>query len=48
MSTTATNDKIVFYNASICPYAQRAAIVLKELGAEYEEVLIDLANKPDW
>jgi glutathione S-transferase len=45
---TAADDKIIFYNATICPYAQRAAISLKEVGAEYEEVLIDLQNKPDW
>jgi glutathione S-transferase len=39
-------DKLIFYNAIICPYAQRAAIALKEV--EDEEVQIDLANKPDW
>ncbi|KAI8881520.1 glutathione S-transferase [Backusella circina FSU 941] len=41
-------DKLVFYNAIVCPYAQRAAIALKEVEADYEEVQIDLANKPDW
>jgi glutathione S-transferase len=41
-------DKLIFYNATICPYAQRAAIALKEVEADYEEVQIDLANKPDW
>ncbi|CEP08342.1 hypothetical protein [Parasitella parasitica] len=43
-----SSDKIIFYNAVICPYAQRAAIALKEVGAEYETVNIDLQNKPDW
>jgi glutathione S-transferase len=46
MSTA--QDKIVFYNAEVCPYAQRVAIALKEVGAEYETVLIDLSNKPEW
>ncbi|CAO3664853.1 hypothetical protein G6F70_009203 [Rhizopus microsporus] len=43
-----SSDKITFYNAVICPYAQRAAIALREVGAEYETVEIDLSNKPDW
>ncbi|KAG1463809.1 hypothetical protein G6F56_005207 [Rhizopus delemar] len=43
-----SSDKITFYNATICPFAQRAAIALKEVGAEYETVEIDLSNKPDW
>ncbi|KAI9497062.1 glutathione S-transferase [Zychaea mexicana] len=42
------SDKAVFYTAAICPYAQRAAIALKEIGLEYEHVEIDLANKPSW
>jgi glutathione S-transferase len=41
-------DKITFYTSKICPYAQRAAIALKEVGAEYERVEIDLFNKPSW
>ncbi|KAF1805323.1 thioredoxin-like protein [Mucor lusitanicus] len=44
----SSSDKITFYNAVVCPYAQRAAIALKEVGAEYETVNIDLQNKPDW
>ena len=46
MSTS--NDKITLYNAVVCPYAQRAAIALKEVGVEYENVDIDLSNKPAW
>ncbi|CAO3639706.1 unnamed protein product [Mucor hiemalis] len=45
---TVTNNKITFYNAIVCPYAQRVAIALKEVGTEYEKVEIDLQNKPDW
>ncbi|KAI9473907.1 MAG: glutathione S-transferase [Benjaminiella poitrasii] len=44
---TFTN-KITFYNCLVCPFAQRAAIALKLVGANVEEVLIDLDNKPDW
>lgn len=32
----------------LCPYVQRAAIVAKEKGIEFERVDIDLAAKPDW
>jgi len=32
----------------LCPYVQRAAIVLQEKGVAYERRDIDLANKPDW
>ncbi|RCI04033.1 hypothetical protein CU098_004651 [Rhizopus stolonifer] len=42
------SDKLVFYNAHVCPYAQRAYIALKEVGAEFDVVNIDLLNKPDW
>ncbi|KAI8349684.1 glutathione S-transferase [Blakeslea trispora] len=40
--------KYIFYDDEICPYAQRAHIALKEVGAEYERVKIDLLNKPEW
>lgn len=33
---------------SLCPYVQRALIVLAEKNVPYERVDIDLANKPDW
>ncbi|MCP5170346.1 MAG: glutathione S-transferase family protein [Hahellaceae bacterium] len=32
----------------LCPYTQRAAILLAEKGMDYQRVYIDLANKPDW
>ena len=32
----------------LCPYVQRAAIVLAEKGIAFERINIDLANKPDW
>lgn len=32
----------------LCPYVQRAAIVLKEKDVAFERLDVDLANKPDW
>ncbi|MES2941372.1 MAG: glutathione S-transferase family protein [Pseudomonadota bacterium] len=32
----------------LCPYVQRAAIVLQEKAIAFERIDIDLANKPDW
>ncbi|KAI9255543.1 thioredoxin-like protein [Sporodiniella umbellata] len=43
-----TYDNITLYTARVCPFAQRAAIALKEANVEHETVEIDLLNKPDW
>lgn len=32
----------------LCPYVQRASIVLSEKGTRFERIYIDLAAKPDW
>jgi len=32
----------------LCPFVQRAAIVLHEKGISFERIDIDLASKPDW
>ena len=32
----------------LCPYVQRAVIVLTEKDIPHEQTYIDLANKPDW
>lgn len=32
----------------LCPYVQRAVIVLNEKGAPFERTYIDLANRPEW
>ena len=32
----------------LCPYVQRAVIALTEKGVAFEQIDIDLANKPDW
>lgn len=38
----------VLVSHPLCPYVQRAAIVLAEKGVAYERRDIDLAAKPDW
>jgi len=32
----------------LCPYVQRAVIVLREKGIDHRRTYIDLADKPDW
>ena len=39
---------LVLVSHALCPYVQRAAIVLAEKGVLFERQDIDLANKPDW
>ncbi len=40
--------KLTLVSHLLCPYVQRAAIVLAEKGVAFERINIDLANKPDW
>ena len=40
--------KLRLISFPLCPYVQRAAIVLAEKGVPFERVDIDLSNKPDW
>jgi glutathione S-transferase len=42
------NPPLVLVSHALCPYVQRAAIVLAEKGLPFERRDIDLANKPDW
>ena len=39
---------LVLVSHALCPYVQRAAIVLTEKGVPFERRDIDLANKPGW
>ena len=39
---------IKLYSNKSCPWAQRVRIALLETGVKYEEVEIDLQNKPEW
>jgi len=40
--------KLTLVSHTLCPYVQRAAIVLAEKGVDFERRDVDLANKPDW
>ncbi len=40
--------RLTLVSHELCPYVQRAAIVLSEKGIAFERVDIDLAHKPDW
>src|SRR4051812_22549384 len=40
--------KLTLISHTLCPYVQRAAIVLAEKGVDFDRRDVDLANKPDW
>ena len=41
-------ERPVLVSHRLCPYVQRAAIVLAEKGVDFQRVDIDLADKPAW
>lgn len=41
-------QNLTLISFDLCPYVQRAAIVLKEKDIPFERIDVDLANKPDW
>ncbi|MEO8542556.1 MAG: glutathione S-transferase family protein [Betaproteobacteria bacterium] len=41
-------SRLVLVSHNLCPYVQRAAIVLAEKGIAFERIDIDLADKPLW
>jgi glutathione S-transferase len=41
-------SKLTLISSHTCPYVQRAVIALKEKGAAFDVVYVDLANRPDW
>lgn len=45
---SAQSVPLTLVSFDLCPYVQRAAIVLAEKGMAFERVDIDLSNKPDW
>ena len=45
---TAAGPPPVLVSHVLCPYVQRAAIVLAEKGVTFERRDVDLANKPAW
>jgi glutathione S-transferase len=40
--------RLTLVSHPLCPYVQRAVIVLSEKGMDFERIDIDLAHKPDW
>ncbi len=40
--------KLTLVSHKLCPYVQRAAIVLSEKNIAFERIDIDLAHKPEW
>lgn len=40
--------RLILVSHHLCPYVQRAAIVLAEKGVPFERRMVDLARKPDW
>lgn len=42
------SENLTLVSFDLCPYVQRAAIVLAEKGVPFERIDIDLSNKPDW
>lgn len=42
------NVKLTLISHPLCPFVQRAAIVLLEKNVFFERIDVDLANKPDW
>jgi len=43
-----SSNKPILVSHALCPYVQRAAIVAIEKNLEFERVVVDLANKPNW
>ncbi|KXF75942.1 glutathione S-transferase [Paramesorhizobium deserti] len=44
----AKKPALTLVSHHLCPYVQRAAIVLAEKGVAFEREYVDLAHKPDW
>jgi glutathione S-transferase len=41
-------ERFTLISHKLCPYVQRAAIVLAEKGIAFERIDVDLSDKPDW
>ena len=41
-------DQLTLVSFDLCPYVQRAAIVLAEKGVAFTRLDVDLADKPEW
>lgn len=40
--------KLTLISTYTCPYVQRAVISLREKGADFDVIYVDLADRPDW
>lgn len=45
---TEMTGPLTLVSFDLCPYVQRAAIVLAEKEVPFERINVDLANKPEW
>jgi glutathione S-transferase len=43
-----TDNSLTLISHPLCPFVQRAAIVLIEKGVAFERINVDLSAKPDW
>lgn len=43
-----TNNSLTLISHPLCPFVQRAAILLLEKGVAFERIDVDLSAKPDW
>ena len=48
MKTLSDTAPLTLVSFDLCPYVQRAAIVLAEKNITFERIDIDLSDKPDW
>lgn len=48
LKASTMNTPLTLVSHPLCPYVQRAAIVMAEKGLSFERIDIDLAHKPDW
>jgi glutathione S-transferase len=48
MEGLAMSDALTLVSHALCPYVQRASIVLEEKQAAFTRRDVDLADKPDW
>jgi glutathione S-transferase len=48
MTQPSSTAQLALVSFDLCPYVQRAAIVLAEKNIPFERIDIDLSDKPDW
>ncbi|GAN04933.1 glutathione s-transferase-like protein [Mucor ambiguus] len=48
MTTNTDKSKLTLYGAVYCPFVHRARVALAEADADYNYIIIDTKNKPEW